>query len=134
MATNLDLPDLIPLARNIKNYHMGVHTVSRLPEEERYWQNRRRVVPQTLEYNVKELHKFLFDAQDYQVPSNVKQYSEHIASVSGMYKEGKLISHVPVDQGINARNYINRQVKKQADKVAATAKADGRGDGRVLDG
>ena len=23
VATNLDLPDLIPLARNIKNYHMG---------------------------------------------------------------------------------------------------------------
>ena len=32
VATNLDLPDLIPLARNIKNYHMG-DTVSRLPEE-----------------------------------------------------------------------------------------------------
>lgn len=123
VATNLDLPDLIPLARNIKNYHMGdTYGFPAARGELDIGKIGDCVVPQTLEYNVKELHKFLFDAQDYQVPSNVKQYSEHIASVSGMYKEGKLISHVPVDQGINARNYINRQVKKQADKVAATAK------------
>ncbi len=41
------------------------------------------VIPVTLADNVKELHKFLFDAEDYQVSSKVQQYSDEIENVSG---------------------------------------------------
>ena len=60
MATNLDLPDLIPLARNIKNYHMGdTYGFPAARGELDIGKIGDCVVPQTLEYNVKELHKFL---------------------------------------------------------------------------
>lgn len=67
------------------------------------------VIPQTLEYNVKELHKFLFDEEDYQVPSNVKEYSNHIAQVTGLTTNAKLIGHVPVDQGVSAQTFIKKR-------------------------
>ncbi|WP_294151547.1 LCP family protein [uncultured Clostridium sp.] len=122
VATNLTLTDLIPLAKNITTYHMGdTYGFPAARGEMDIGKIGDCVVPQTLEYNVKELHKFLFDEPDYKVPSNVSQYSEHIASVSGMYNQGKLIGHVPVDQGVNARSYVKRKAQKQADKVAAEA-------------
>lgn len=121
LATNVKPLDLIPLARNISKYHIGdtsgfpsargETTVGKLGD---------CVIPQTLESNVKDLHKFLFDVDDYQVPSNVKEYSKHIADASGMYKEGKPIGHVPVDQGVSARSYINRKQQKAQQKAAAT--------------
>lgn len=122
VATNLTISDLIPLARNITNYHMGdTYGFPAARGEMDIGKIGDCVVPQTLEYNVKELHKFLFDNSDYQVPSNVREYSEHIASMTGMYNQGKLIGHVPVDQGINARSYVKKKAQKQADKAAAEA-------------
>lgn len=124
LATNIDLLDLIPLARNISKYHMGDTTgfpsargemdIGKLGD---------CVVPQTLESNVKLLHSFLFDEDDYQLPSNVKSYSNHIIEVTGLSKEAKAIGHVPVDQGLNASSYVNRQIKKQEQKAADAAAA-----------
>lgn len=42
------------------------------------------VVPVDLEYNVEELHKFLFQSEDYQVSSAVQEISDKIADVSGL--------------------------------------------------
>lgn len=81
------------------------------------------VIPQTLEYNVKELHKFLFDEEDYQVPSNVKEYSNHIAQVTGLTTNAKLIGHVPVDQGVSAQTFIKKRASRIAAKAAAEASA-----------
>ncbi len=41
------------------------------------------VVPVTLEANVSELHKFLFDVEDYQVTEEVRSYSQHIIDMTG---------------------------------------------------
>ena len=76
-----------------------------------------------LEYNVKELHKFLFDEEDYQVPSNVKEYSNHIAQVTGLTTNAKLIGHVPVDQGVSAQTFIKKRASRIAAKAAAEASA-----------
>ena len=43
------------------------------------------VVPEDLESNVKWLHEFLFNDQDYTVTGNVKEYSEYIKSFSAKY-------------------------------------------------
>ncbi|RHO64422.1 LytR family transcriptional regulator [Clostridium sp. AF50-3] len=83
LATNVDITDLIPLARNIAKFHIG--ETAGFPAargEQDVGKIGDCVIPQTLEYNVKELHKFLFDEEDYQVPSNVKEYSNHIAQVT----------------------------------------------------
>lgn len=42
------------------------------------------VVPVTLETNVKELHKFLFDEDDYECSATVKEYSNDISVLSGL--------------------------------------------------
>lgn len=123
LATNISPADLIPLARNITKYHMGdtagfpsargEMSVGKLGD---------CVIPQTLEFNVKELHKFLFGEEEYEVPAKVKEYSDHIASVTGMASEGTVIGHVAVDKGISANSYIKRQQQKVSQRVAETAR------------
>lgn len=119
LATNVTPTSLVPMARNIKNYHIG--ETAGFPSargETTIGKHGDCVVPQTLESNVKELHKFLFNDLDYEVPINVKEYSQRIADDSGMYKEGKSIGHVPVDKGVSSKNYI---AKKQGKAAAANA-------------
>lgn len=57
------------------------------------------VIPQTLESNVKELHKFLYDKSDYEPTSMVKKISAKIAADTGSYKVGNDVGHVPTDKG-----------------------------------
>ncbi len=124
LATNIDVGDLIPLARRITKFHIG--ETAGFPAargEQDVGKIGDCVIPQTLEYNVKELHKFLFDEADYQVPANVKEYSNHIAQVTGLTKNAKLIGHVPVDQGVTAQSYIRRKASRAAAKAAAEAAA-----------
>lgn len=121
LATNIDIADLVPLARRITKFHIG--ETAGFPAargEQDVGKIGDCVIPQTLEYNVKELHKFLFDEEDYQVPSNVREYSNHIAQVTGLTKNAKLIGHVPVDQGVSAQSFI----KKRASRIAAQAAAE----------
>ena len=47
------------------------------------------VIPQDLEQNVKELHKFLFDEANYEVSSEVKEFSQKIAKDTGKYANTK---------------------------------------------
>lgn len=122
LATNISPTDLIPLARNITKYHIG--ETAGFPSargEMNVGKLGDCVIPQTLEFNVRELHKFLFGDEDYQVPSNVKAYSDHIASVTGLSTEGKVIGHVPVDQGVNASSYIKRKQQKAAAAAESAA-------------
>lgn len=122
LATNITLSDMLPLAHNIKNYHIG--DTAGFPSargEASIGKVTDCVIPQTLESNVEALHKFLFNEDNFQVPANVKQYSEHISQVSGMYKEGKPIGHVPVNQGISADAHTRAMIKKQEEKAAAEA-------------
>lgn len=124
LATNITITDLIPLARNISSYHLsetagfpnarGEMDIGKIGD---------CVVPQTLESNVKELHAFLYGEENYVVPDNVRQYSNHIAEVTGLTKEGKPIGHVPVDQGVNASVYVKSKAKRAAEKAAAEAAA-----------
>lgn len=113
LATNVKLTDLIPLARNISRYHIGETAGFPAARGEGVIDKKGDcVIPQTLESNVKELHRFLFGVEDYQIPANVKEYSKHISEASGLYKEGKFIGHVPVDKGVSSKAYVNRKQKK----------------------
>ncbi len=121
LATNISVTDLIPLARNITKFHIGeTMGFPAARGEQDVGKIGDCVIPQTLEYNVVVLHQFLFDEENYEVPSNVKEYSNHIASVTGLTKNAKLIEHVPVDQGVSATSFI----KKRASRIAAAAAAE----------
>lgn len=124
LATNIDMTDLIPLARNLMNFHIGdTKGFPMARGEANIGKSGDCVIPQTLESNVIELHQFLFGTENYQPSSKVQSYSQHISEVSGMYNEGKSIDHVPVDQGLNASSYIKAKQKRAAEKAAAEQKA-----------
>ena len=101
LATNLQPDDLYPLAKVITKFDISDTMGFPMARGEKDMGSIGDcVIPQTLAYNVVELHKFLFDEQDFQIPSRVQEISDHIANTSGYTKNGKLIGHVPTDQGI----------------------------------
>lgn len=124
LATNIDMADLIPLARKLPNFHIGdtkgfpmartVGTVGKHGD---------CVIPQTLESNVVELHQFLFGTENYKPSSKVQSYSGQIAADTGIYKPGKSVDHVPVDQCLNASSYLKAKQKRAAEKAAAEQRA-----------
>lgn len=119
VSTNISIDDIIPMAWDIKKYHMG--ETAGFPfarnEVKKVGKITDIVVPQTLESNVVQLHKFLFDVDDYQAPSNVKQISNHIAEATGLTTPAKPVTgHVRTDQGFIPK-------KKAATKTADTTKA-----------
>ena len=128
LATNIDMADLIPLARQLANFHIGdTKGFPMARGEANVGKNFLRTVvrtkPQTLVSNVSELHQFLFGTENYQPSSKVQSYSAHISEATGMYKEGKSIDHVPVDQGLNASSYVKAKQKRAAEKAAAEQRA-----------
>ena len=124
LATNIDMADLIPLARQLANFHIGdTKGFPMARGEANVGKNGDCVIPQTLVSNVSELHQFLFGTENYQPSSKVQSYSTHISEATGMYKEGKSIDHVPVDQGLNASSYVKAKQKRAAEKAAAEQRA-----------
>lgn len=124
LATNINMADLIPLARNLTRFHIGdTRGFPMARGEANIGKYGDCVIPQTLESNVIELHQFLFGTENYQPSAKVQSYSQHISEVSGMYNEGKSIDHVPVDQGLNASSYVKAKQKRAAEKAAAEQKA-----------
>ena len=124
LATNIDMADLIPLARQLVNFHIGdTKGFPMARGEARVGKYGDCVIPQTLVSNVSELHQFLFGTENYQPSSKVQSYSSQISEATGMYKEGKSIDHVPVDQGLNASSYVKAKQKRAAEKAAADQKA-----------
>lgn len=102
IGSNLTFSDFTELLLDIGKYHIG--ETGGFPfarGDTKMGKKGDCVIPQTLETNVEQLHKFLFDKDDY-VPSNmVKKISAKIAADSGMYKQGKSIDHVPTDKGLD---------------------------------
>lgn len=124
LATNIDMADLIPLARQLANFHIGdTKGFPMARGEASVGKYGDCVIPQTLVSNVSELHQFLFGTENYQPSSKVQSYSNQISEATGMYKAGKSIDHVPVDQGLNASSYVKAKQKRAAEKAAAEQKA-----------
>lgn len=56
------------------------------------------VVPTDLETNVKELHEYLFDVNDYDVSNIVKAYSKEIINISGFTRASTTRNDNPLDK------------------------------------
>ncbi len=90
VATNLTWQDGLDVISDVKLYHIG--ETAGFPFARGAGDIGRKgdcVIPQTLESNVRELHKFLFGTENYEPSETVKNISRRISSDSGMYKEGK---------------------------------------------
>ena len=52
-----------------------------------------------------------------------RSIANHIAQVTGLTTNAKLIGHVPVDQGVSAQTFIKKRASRIAAKAAAEASA-----------
>ncbi len=86
--TSLDLSEIVDMLGNVGNYYISEH--SGFPQEDMrvtgtIGSKGSCVIPLSLEENVKWLHKFLFDADDYEPSSTVKECSERIYEETNGY-------------------------------------------------
>ncbi|MDR7815049.1 LCP family protein [Lacrimispora sp.] len=89
IGSNLTFSDFTELLLDIGKYHIG--QTGGFPFTRGDMTVGKRgdcVIPQTLESNVSELHKLLFDKEDYEPSDMVKKISAKIAADTGMYKQG----------------------------------------------
>lgn len=90
VSTSIQLSDLLSVARTLPKFHMS-DTIG-FPSargEAKMGKKGDCVIPQTLEKNVIELHKFLFGDENYVPTDTVKSISRKIISDTGLAKEAK---------------------------------------------
>lgn len=84
ISTSVGINDLLPLAKNVKKFHIGETGGFPFSRGETYIGKMDCVIPLTLESNVIQLHQFLYEDMEYQPSSTVKRISAKIAADSGM--------------------------------------------------
>lgn len=97
IETSLSFSDFTDLILDIGKYHIGESSGFPMTlGSQKMGKKGDCVIPQTLESNVIELHKFLYGKEDYKPSSMVTKISAKIAADSGMYKKGTTVdSHIP---------------------------------------
>ena len=83
--TNITTNDIISLLPNIAKYRINASIGWPYKTEGITWDNYYGI-PVTLESNVKQLHKEVFEDEDYEVPQKVKEISDKIVKKSGYSK------------------------------------------------
>lgn len=76
--TSIGLNDVIPLAKNIKKFHLGETAGFPFTLKDGYLGKKDYVIPVTLEENVRQLHQYLFGEEDYQPSDQVRKISREI--------------------------------------------------------
>ena len=120
ILSSVTLNDIIPIAKNLTKYTI-VDTMGfpAARSDANMGKKGDCVIPQTLESNVIELHRFLFGEEDYQPSDMVKNISKKISADSGLYKEGKPIESVGTDGG-----YIPKPTEPSRSTESATSKEE----------
>ncbi len=108
VETSLSFSDFTSLILDIGKYHIGETGGFPFARDAMIMGKKGDcVIPQTLESNVAELHKFLYNEEGYQPTDLVKKISAKISADSGMYKQGVSVDHVPTNEG-----YVPKETKE----------------------
>ncbi len=86
ISTSIGIKDLLPLIKQMKQFHLTEAKGFPFDLKDVMIGKRDCVIPVTLEKNVIELHKFLFDEESYEPSDHVKEISNQIIQRS---KKGK---------------------------------------------
>lgn len=78
ISTSVGVKDVLPLVKNIKNFHLTETEGFPTKLKDAMIGKKDCVIPVNLEENVKELHQFLFDEEDYEPSESVKEISRQI--------------------------------------------------------
>lgn len=113
ISTSVGIDDLIPIAKNLKKYHIGATDGFPFSRGETNVGKRDCVIPLTLESNVSQLHSILYGIEDYKPSATVKKISAKIASDSGM---GEVAENAPKSNagGSGGGNKATEPVQTQA--------------------
>ncbi len=148
VATSIDLNDIFNGLKVINRFHLGETTG--FPQQRGDANMGKKgacVIPQTLTSNVKNLHQFLFDEEDYTPSSTVQNISAKISEDTQMYKEAAYIESVGTDNGViqsdkeskaaeaadNDKKYVTIYVKdSDGNKVKKTVVAETDEDGEII--
>lgn len=134
VATNIGFNTIVDMAQNITKYNItesggfpwqrsasGISSIGDV------------VVPATLESNVKFLHKFLFDDEDYEPSAAVLNYSETIKEKSHVYKEGQVVESVRTDGGLISSPKPSTQASETTAKAKTEDESETDEDGNVIE-
>ena len=88
ISTSLDVKEILNVMKDLGNYSIVAN--DGFPFEQyratgRVGSKGSCVIPQDLAVNVAELHRFLFDENDYQISSEVDEFSKKVSSDTGKY-------------------------------------------------
>lgn len=88
VSTSLDISDILSLLKEVSKYNIAATDGFPFADNRTtgtFGAKGSLVIPRDLEVNVKQLHAFLFDAQDYQLSPEAKKCSEKIAGDTNVY-------------------------------------------------
>ena len=127
-ATNIDIMDVLSMAKDVKKYHLGETMGFPAARGEQRIKigrdNLSCVIPQTLVSNVTSLHSFLFGEENYTPSSTVQTISKKISDTSGLYNAGKEIDHVATDQGYVPKATTAAPAATEAPKTTEESSAE----------
>ncbi len=89
ISTSIGVDDVLTLAKGAKKYYIGQTSGFPFSHQEMKIGKKSCVIPTTLESNVVQLHTFLYDQEQYDAPSSVKEISNYIANKTGLGEPGK---------------------------------------------
>ena len=81
--TSVTIDDLLPMAVKAKKYYLGATGGFPFEKTTGKIDGRDSVIPVTLETNVVQLHKFLFDDDNYKAPESVREVSSRLVKKTG---------------------------------------------------
>ncbi len=121
ISTSIGIDDLLPMARNIKKYHIGETGGFPFSRGETHIGKRDCVIPLTLESNVIQLHQLLYGTENFQPSETVKQISAKVASDSGM---GEVAENAP-EAKILGQKALDSSEAEKPDKSEPESKDEG---------
>ena len=97
--TSVTIADLLPMAANAKKFYLG--STGGFPFEKTTGKidGRDSVIPVTLETNVIQLHRFLFDDEAYKAPESVREVSSTLVKKTGKKADSSEGVKTPVGDG-----------------------------------
>ena len=111
ISTSIGINDVFSLAKDVKKYHIGETAGFPFARTTKKIGKMDCVVAATLESNVAELHRFLYNQDDYSPSSSLKKISARISQISGVSEPGKAAP--PVQAGSSKKGNDSSSVKTE---------------------
>lgn len=126
ISTSVTLPEVLSMGRDITKLHMGESAGFPMARSDADMGPKKGacVIPQTLESNVRELHKFMFGDDNYEPTNTVKTISKKIISDTGLAKEKKPVDHVDTDGGSIPKSTTKEESKPKESTVDSHESSD----------